>query len=164
MAEYGSFEWLITRPYGPEAMSVKDRLEKYKVVDPRTDCWLWQGHTKRNGYGEMSVPKEWQALGYKRREMVHRVAYHAYRNVNVAKLYVKNIGCTNRACFNPVHWTLMRHPIGNRKLTDQQIAAVRSLQAQGVGPKAIIETLRLPVGPRLIYAIGKGERHGTNPV
>lgn len=73
------------------------RLERYKVIDPVTNCWLWIGKTDKDGYGRINYL--YSEVG------VHRLAAHLYRGLPLDSLLLvchKDI-CPNKGCFNPDH-------------------------------------------------------------
>ena len=78
-----------------------ERIKKRVVIDPDTQCWLWQG-AKSSGYGRMWVNG--------RLESVHRVTYSYFVGEIPDGLimdHVKARGCTSRSCCNPEHLDLV---------------------------------------------------------
>lgn len=64
------------------------------LLDKATDCWLWQGHKDKNGYGQISINNKtvW----------VHRWAYAVFKRPLRDGDEVDHI-CNTPACSNPAH-------------------------------------------------------------
>jgi hypothetical protein len=73
-------------------------FEKIRVVD---DCWLWTGHTTRDGYGVVKRDR--------RDVRANRAAYELLVGSIPAGLTLDHL-CRRRACVNPAH--LEPVPIG----------------------------------------------------
>jgi hypothetical protein len=64
------------------------------VIDPSSQCWLWQLHCFPNGYGQFHIKKKpFQA---------HRVAYELSIGP-IPEGLVLDHTCRNRSCVNPAH-------------------------------------------------------------
>jgi hypothetical protein len=79
---------------GPATTSPKDRLLAKTRVVAGSDCWLWTGGTKGNGYGSF--------LFQGRSTTAHRAAYQIYIGPVAADLEVDHL-CRNPQCVNPAH-------------------------------------------------------------
>lgn len=78
--------------------SIETRLEKYKLVDQSTNCWLWIGDKIRIGYGRIWFRGKTR--------LVHRVSAHLYFGLDIDDSntpILHKIECPNRNCFNPQH-------------------------------------------------------------
>lgn len=64
------------------------------IVDPVSDCWVWQGAKNDSGYGQLRIDGETQ--------YAHRVFYERYKGKISDKLEPDHL-CRNRACVNPEH-------------------------------------------------------------
>ena len=58
------------------------------------DCWEWQGHKDRTGYGVFKTQG--------RAQRAHRLSYADYKG-NIPKGLVIDHLCENRSCVNPNH-------------------------------------------------------------
>lgn len=62
------------------------------------ECWMWQGHVMKNGYGQV------RANG--KATLVHRVSYEMANEPILGRLVVDHI-CYQRSCVNPKHLRLL---------------------------------------------------------
>ena len=85
---------------GPKVRPVEDRFWKY--VHKTKTCWLWTGHSIRNGYGII-----WCNL--QRKQIVaHRVSYSMH-NGNIPKRMLVLHKCDVKNCVNPSHLFVGNH-------------------------------------------------------
>lgn len=73
---------------------IKSRI----IIDPVTNCWLWQGEKSHSGYGRLRV-------GY-RKQMVHRISAMLYLGLakwDADTLTLHKPICPNKHCCNPDH-------------------------------------------------------------
>lgn len=75
---------------------IKDKLENifWKHVIPTDNCWIWIGHTDKDGYGSL--------MYLRRRHRVHRVSFFLHQGFLTEELCVLHL-CNNRICCNPEH-------------------------------------------------------------
>jgi hypothetical protein len=125
-------------------------------------CWLWTGCKDRNGYGVLTVKKDWKQSN----KRTHRLMYLAAYGVDPGSLCVMH-SCDNPSCVNPDHLSLgtnddntadrerkgrNRPPKGeahgNAKLTDD---AVRFIRGSSL-PRRILAQ-RFKVSPSLIGCV-----------
>jgi hypothetical protein len=132
------------------------------------ECWEWQGGRDWRGYG----------AGYKDRKHIraHRVAYELLVGPVPNDLEVCH-KCDNPPCCNPAHLFLGTHKEnmydmldkgrhsfvlfqgedhGNAKLTDEQIAEIRTMYEQG-GVRQVDLASRFGVSQRCISLIVRRE-------
>lgn len=78
-------------------MSLQERLEKRRRVDPETGCWLWLGAKAPDGHGRILV--NYKTL------VVSRVAMHVYKGFDLgsADMICHVRHCPNAHCFWPEH-------------------------------------------------------------
>jgi hypothetical protein len=87
------YERATSRRHDVEAVLL--RLHRKSAVDPHTGCWVWLGHTNRQGYGVTT----W---GTDRYYYTHRLACLIWKGGIPDGTEVHH-QCHNRACFNPAH-------------------------------------------------------------
>ncbi len=76
-------------------LSIKQILEKFREIDPITNCWLWTRCKNNQGYGIVELGHS----GF----LVHRLSYEEFTKKKLKKLCLHKIICPNRHCFNPDH-------------------------------------------------------------
>jgi hypothetical protein len=83
-------------------MSLRERLEAKRDIDPITGCWLWTGG-KIHGHGFLSYQN--------RNVYVHRAAMHVYKDFYIfsVELVCHIRECPNKHCFNPDHLYMGDH-------------------------------------------------------
>jgi len=87
--------WLADRRGGVTATEqIVARFASKIMIDPETDCWYWQGHLSRTGYGEFWVGHE--------RHTAHRWSYLLFVGPLPDELVLDHL-CRNRGCVNPKH-------------------------------------------------------------
>lgn len=128
-----------------------DRFERLCVPEPNTGCVLWIGATSRAGYGSFwDGGRFWRA---------HRWAYAQIYSEQPSEVVLMH-RCDTPCCVNPDHLSAgtqadnladmrakKRHGSTPRKITDEQVAAIRASKARttdlarqyGISPGAISE-------------------------
>lgn len=84
--------------------TIWERLEYFRCIDSKTDCWLFLGQKTGGGYGNIWFN------GYT--YLVHRVSAHLYLELDIDdenSLALHKDICPNRHCFNPDHLYLGTH-------------------------------------------------------
>lgn len=74
---------------------IKQKILSKILIDPNTECWLWQGYADRDGYARIEV------IGGKNK-FVHRLSYEAFTGSIPEGMSIDHI-CKNRGCCNPKH-------------------------------------------------------------
>ena len=111
---------------------IKERLNRYTLIDLTTGCWNWTGYKDRDGYGNINIGR----LPHQ----AHRVAYAEFKGTFDETLQVRH-KCDNPSCINPEHLELGTHKDNMRdkkerdrikgelhpkaKLTNKDIFAIR---------------------------------------
>jgi len=75
-------------------MSLNDKLDYYTYPEPNTGCWLWGGHIKADGYGEITFKKKYYRA--------HRLSWERHNGPIPSGLLVCH-KCDVRSCINPEH-------------------------------------------------------------
>lgn len=81
-------------PIVPRIRNVKIRLEKYRNIDPITNCWEWTKAKDKDGYGLITINSVVRR--------VHRVSFEEFNGPIPNGLSVLH-SCDNPPCFNPSH-------------------------------------------------------------
>jgi hypothetical protein len=77
-------------------IEIKKRL-LLKVEVDTSGCWLWTGHKKPNGYGQITI--NYKTLS------THRLSYELFKGPIPEGMYICH-SCDVKACINPDHlWT-----------------------------------------------------------
>lgn len=71
-------------------------------IDPTTECWLWQGHIRDDGYGQPGTKYFYKKYG---KQLVHQISYLEFVGPILDNLLVRH-SCRNRHCCNPKHLSL----------------------------------------------------------
>jgi hypothetical protein len=128
-----------THEPGPKARgTLKNRFWRQVAKGAVSECWPWMSKSKIKGYGSIG-------LGGRdsKKELAHRVAWMlTYGDIPALDGHhgaVVRHKCSNRLCCNPAHleigtqmdnvkdmWANKGGPRGNAKLTEAQVAAIRS--------------------------------------
>ena len=110
---------------GRRSNTLEDFHTKY-LVDVQTQCWKWQGHKDKRGYGKWRWrSKNWPA---------HRISMLI--DGNDPQGYQVNHHCDNPSCVNPQHLYLGTQQDNMRdrtvrgrthnKLTQEQVLSIRA--------------------------------------
>lgn len=69
---------------------MKQKIKSRVKIDPATQCWIWQGALRPNGYGQINSRR------------AHRVSYETF-NGPIPAGHVVMHKCDNPPCVNPEH-------------------------------------------------------------
>lgn len=75
-------------------LSLKERFMEKIIIDPDTNCWIWQASFSTTGYGQIRINKKTRKA--------HQVAYELFVGERDKKLDLCH-SCNNRKCCNPRH-------------------------------------------------------------
>lgn len=78
----------------PYPLPPRERITQHVIVDPVTDCWLWQGAKIRGRYGVVGV-------NYKKM-LAHRQSYLDFVGPIPDGMHLDHL-CGNPSCVNPLH-------------------------------------------------------------
>lgn len=82
------------------ALTNKQRFEQKFNKGLIDDCWEWQGHINKYGYGEFSVRVD-PLINRYNYSQAHRVSYELY-NGPITQPVIRHT-CHNKRCVNPNH-------------------------------------------------------------
>lgn len=77
-----------------------DAARIFEQLDMSTECWLWDGYTDRDGYGQVSVGS--RTDGTYHRPRLHRWVYEYIVGPIPKGLQIDHL-CNVRHCANPAH-------------------------------------------------------------
>lgn len=124
--EYGDFAVPVRRQYPADRverarrgrwgdrMTIKDRLHRYTVVDPRSGCWVWSGATDCRGYGQLHISRD----EVRRPVKAHILMYERYAGRVPRGLTLDHL-CRRTECVNPEHL----EPVTRAENTLRQLAS-----------------------------------------
>ncbi len=81
-----------------DKLTPTDRTNFWDRVDKSATCWIWTGHTNRDGYGLFSVLRQ----STRKQLRAHRIAYALERSDIPSSLHLHH-KCRCRLCVNPEH-------------------------------------------------------------
>lgn len=110
-------------------VSLAERLESKRTVDPTTGCWLWTGGRFASGYGCVTI-------GGKSR-LLHRVAHELYVGPIPDRETVHHT-CATQLCFCPDHLQLatQRENLGEMFARKALLARIADLENEVAELKA----------------------------
>lgn len=82
------------------------RIFKRIIVDPDTDCLVWDNISRADGYATVSI--DYKSL------YVHRVMYELFIGPIPKGLVIDHL-CRNRSCVNPSHLEAVTYSINTRR-------------------------------------------------
>jgi hypothetical protein len=113
-------------------LSAAERLLARYAVEPN-GCWRWTRSTTTQGYAHLSI----QSVYYQ----AHRLMYILLIGPFPEGLEPDHT-CRNRRCVNPWHIEPVTHGVNSQRgsrsrLTNAQVAAIRSAHRSGAGVRAL---------------------------
>ena len=142
---------------------LKQSLLTKRQVNPRTECWEWQGQRTKQNYGRYWI---WYNLNSHAGIRVHRLAAFLWLDFDLQSALLVCHHCDNPPCFNPSHFligtgkdnmqdalkkgrlelslanlTHVQHGEFNNqhKLTTANVIEIRNLIKQGIGQRILAE-------------------------
>lgn len=115
--------------------NVQARILNRSEID-HLGCWIWQGYTNHEGYGQIRVSERSRAA--------HRVAYEAWQGEIAEGLEIDHL-CRVRNCVNPEHLEAVP-PLVN-KMRSESIQAINARKTHCVHGHEFTEanTILLPL-------------------
>jgi len=115
------------------------RFMFYKDKDATTDCWIWKGRIREDGYGSIMISGK--------RKAAHRFSYEKFRG-EIPEGYLVLHTCHNPPCVNPEHLRVgtvyensmdmvaaKRHKYGEKgtasKLKEEDVREIRAAYSKG---------------------------------
>lgn len=108
-----------TGPKPNRHLPVKERLIERSIIDPDTQCWVWQGSlvpTAGTGYGRINV--RGKAM------LAHRAAYEEWIGPIPEGLEIDH-HCENTRCVNPDHLEAVTHQVNSVRSSGTAAANAR---------------------------------------
>lgn len=78
-----------------------EKIKRYSIMDPNSDCWIWQHATHRQGYGLMR--HEGQMKTIQRTMAIEHLKWNIGFNNRIGNT------CQNQLCANPDHLLCLTH-------------------------------------------------------
>lgn len=83
--------------------SLPERFSQLYMPEPNSGCWLWEGWTRKDGYGEIRVANELR--------FAHRVSYELSHGVTLKREQHIDHLCRVRCCVNPYHLEVVTNKV-----------------------------------------------------
>lgn len=81
-------------------LTIRERLDTYKIINEETGCHEWSKSRDRYGYGLIKYNGKMR--------LVHRVAYEVLKGESIKGWHILH-SCDNPCCYNPDHLSLGTH-------------------------------------------------------